>query len=140
MSGPCMNNSELQAIADRYFDRLYNISKPALEMIRPKILEKFLSRSCKGNLPQSNIPEKIFIHSELDGCIEETLTELWNLIQPEERLEIRFPGSHLSREKPVDIPNKGKGTLVRQELTRQFGIMCTFKMADGSFFAWEFFD
>jgi hypothetical protein len=38
------------------------------------------------------------------------------------------------------LPNHGRGVIIRRELTRRFGVETVFHLQDGSLFTWEFFD
>jgi hypothetical protein len=75
--------------------------------------------------------------SELQACVEQVITEQWDSLTPEERLLTRFPTVQAVGEY-CDIPNRGRGLIVRRELTRRFGVEIVVQLQDGSFFTWEF--
>jgi hypothetical protein len=76
---------------------------------------------------------------ELQRCVEQVITEHWDSLTTEERLLTRFPTVQAVGEY-FDIPNRGRGLIIRRELTRRFGVEMVFQLQDGAFFTWEFID
>jgi hypothetical protein len=85
------------------------------------------------------MPSEYLIGAELVACVEQVITEHWDSLTPEERLLVRFRTARAIGEY-FDIPKRGRGLIIRRELTRRFGIEMVFQLQDGSFFKWEFID
>jgi hypothetical protein len=85
-------------------------------------------------MPAEHLP-----HYELQRCVELVLTEQWDSLTPEERLLTRFPTVQAVGE-DCEIPKRGRGLVIRRELTPRFGVEMVFQLQDGSFFKWECID
>ena len=62
---------------------------------------------------------------ELQRCAEQVITEQWDSLTPEERLITRFPTIQKAGEY-FDITKRGRGLIIRRELTRRFGVEMVF--------------
>jgi hypothetical protein len=66
-------------------------------------------------------------------------TSLWDLLSAEERITLFYPYAK-DVGAVVELPKRGKGEVVRRELTKRLGLEMVFRLSDGNLFAWEFFD
>ena len=92
---------------------------------------------CKHLIPQLSIEYRA--GAELQACIEQAIEDECDTLTSDERLLIRFPTARKIGER-VDLPKRGVATVVKRELTKRFGILLTFRLADGSLLTDEFFD
>jgi hypothetical protein len=65
--------------------------------------------------------------------------ENWRVLDPEERIYLLFPAYPKIGDE-LEIPKRGRGTIMRRELTKRLGLEITFRMSDGNRFVWEYFD
>lgn len=124
------------ALVSRWFDSLPGVSPDTLARVRTEVQRKMESGACRHLLPKAS-PE-VLAGYELQCCVEAAITEQWDSLTPDERLLIRFPTTRQVGEH-VELPKRGVGTIIRRELTPRFGVLLTFRLADGSLFPWEFF-
>jgi hypothetical protein len=124
-------------LVEKWFSSVKNVSPKTIVKIKELVRHKLEAGACRHLLPK--LPPQYQLGSELQCCVEQVITEQWNILTPEERLLIRFPSVQNVGEK-FEIPKRGTGTIIRRELTPRFGIEMVFQLEDGSFFKWEFID
>ena len=113
------------------------ISPGTLGRLLAQVQHKLESGACQHRLPK--VPPEELPGIELQRCVEQVITENWDLLAPEERLLTRFPTIQNVGEY-FDIPKRGRGLIIRRELTRRFGVEMAFQLQDGSLFTREFID
>ena len=69
----------------------------------------------------------------------EIIEERWAELPDEEKLYMCFPAAPQVGD-IVDIPKRGKGTVLWRKLTKSLGLEVCFRMADETLFKWEYFD
>ena len=124
-------------LAHEWFASVRGIAPETAARLREQVQRKLESGACCHLLPK--MPAEHLSGVELQTCVEQVLTEQWDSLTPEERLLTRFPTVQAVGEY-FDIPNRGRGLIIRRELTRRFGVETVFQLQDGSFFTWEFID
>src|SRR5262249_43123560 len=132
-----MPAADFSTLVNERFKSSPDISADTLSRIRAKVQQKMDAGACKDLIPQ--LPEQYRVGAELQACIEQVIEDEWDTLAPEERLLIRFPTTRKIGEQ-VELPNRGLGTVIARELTKRFGILLTFRLADGAIFSDEFFD
>ena len=120
-----------------WFGSVLGVAPETLERLRAEVFSKLETGACRHLLPK--MPAEHLAAAELQVCVEQVITEQWDTLTPEDRLLTRFP-SVQAVGATVEIPKRGKGVVIRRELTRRFGIEMVFRLADGSMFKWEFID
>ena len=125
------------SLVSKWFDSLRDVSGDTLARIRGNVQQKMDAGACKDQIPQ--LPIEYRAGAELQACVEQAIEDDWDTLTPDERLLIRFPTTRKIGEQ-VELPKRGVGTVIRRELTKRFGILLTFRLADGSQFTHEFFD
>jgi hypothetical protein len=125
------------ALARGWFDSIQSISPDTLSRLREQVQRKLETKACRHLLPK--MPAEYLVGAELQVCVEHVITEHWDSLTPEERLLVRFPTVQAIGEY-FDIPKRGRGLIIRRELTHRFGVEMVFQLQDGSFFKWEFID
>ena len=124
-------------LAHEWFASVRGIPTETAERLRDQVQRKLETGACRHLLPK--MPAELLPHYELQRCVELVLTEQWDSLTPEERLLTRFPTVQAVGEY-FDIPKRGRGLIIRRELTARFGVEMVFQLQDGSFFKWEFID
>ena len=132
-----MPATDSSSFVNKWFDALSGISPDTLARIRDRVQQKMDIGACRDLIPQLPVEDRA--GAELQACVEQAIEDQWDTLTPEERLLIRFPTTRKIGEQ-VDLPKRGLGTIVARELTRRFGILLTFRLADGAVFSHEFFD
>jgi hypothetical protein len=125
------------SLVSRWFDSLRDVSAHTLTQIRGKVQQKMSAGACRHLIPQ--LPVEYRAGAELQACVEQAIEEEWDTLTSDERRLIRFPTTRKIGEQ-VELPKRRVGTVIRRELTTRFGILLTFRLADGSLFTEEFFD
>jgi hypothetical protein len=125
------------ALAQEWFASVRGVAPGTVARLRAEVQRKLEVGACRQLLPK--MPAEHLPGAELQGCVEQVITEQWDSLTQEERLLTRFPIVQAVGQE-FDIPNRGKALIIRRELTRRFGVEMVFKLRDGSFFTWEFID
>jgi hypothetical protein len=125
------------ALAQDWFASVRGIAPETAARLCEQVQRKLETGACRHLLPQ--MPAEHLPGVELQTCVEQVLTEQWDSLTPEERLLTRFPTVQAVGEY-FDIPKRGRGLIIRRELTRRFGVEMVFQLQDSSFFIWEFID
>ena len=125
------------ALAREWFASVRGISPETAARLHELVLRKLETGACRHLLPK--MPAEYLSGVELQMCVEHAITDQWDLLTPDERLLTRFPTVQAVGEY-FDIPKRGRGLIIRRELTRRFGVEMVFQLQDGSFFKWEFID
>ncbi|MGZ4972388.1 MAG: hypothetical protein ACXWDN_06470 [Limisphaerales bacterium] len=125
------------ALAREWFASVCGIAPETVVRLRAEVQQKLETGACRHLLPK--MPAEYLPSVELQACVEQVITEQWDSLTPEERLLTRFPTVQAVGEY-FDIPKRGRGLIIRRELTRRFGVEMVFQLQDGSFFTWEFID
>jgi hypothetical protein len=125
-------------LLENWFSFVKHISPQTTAKLRKQIQHKLETNV--GEHLFAKMPPEHKLDCQFKHCIEETIREEWDALEPEERLLVRFPTGIRAIGEQVEIPKRGIGVLIRRELTRRFGIEMVFKMRDGSFFKHEFID
>jgi hypothetical protein len=123
---------------DNYWKNVVGVSDKALNPIRNRVEQLMLEGACLNEYPQGG-PKLAEEHARFIRCVETALEENWDELSEDEKVKIRFPVTKAIGEK-VEIPNRGVCEIVRYELTKRFGLRVTYKLRDGSMFAWEHWD
>jgi hypothetical protein len=132
-----MTTTDSKALVDRWFSSVHSVSPETVARLRSAVQLKLEMGACSHQLPKAS-PDVLHGY-ELQRCVEQTIAEQWDSLMPEERLLTRFPTVQAIGEY-FDIPKRGKGLIIRRQLTRRFSIEMVFELEDGSFFTWEFHD
>ena len=127
-----------KSLVENWFSFVKNVSPQTVARLKKQILNKL--ETGVGEHLFSKMPAEYKTDCQFNHCIEETIREEWDALEPEERLLTRFPTGIRAIGEQVEIPKRGMGVLIRRELTRRFGIEMVFQMQDGSFFKHEFID
>jgi hypothetical protein len=125
-------------LVENWFSFVKNVSPQTTARLKEQIQHKLETGA--GEHLFSKMPAEYKLDCQFKHCIQETISEEWGALEPEERLQVRFPTGIREIGEQVEIPKRGIGTLIRRELTRRFGIEMVFQMRDGSFFKHEFID
>ena len=125
------------ALAREWFASVRGIAPETAARLHEDVQRKLETGACRYLLPK--MPAEYLSGSELQACVEQVITEQWDSLTPEERLLTRFPTVQAVGEY-FEIPKRGRGLIIRRELTRRFGVEMVFQLQDGSFFTWEFID
>ena len=134
---PASKAASPAAALQGWFGSIQGVSPETLARLREQVQKKMEAGVCRHLLPK--VSAKHLIGVELQRCVECVVSEQWDTLLPEERLLVRFPTVNAIGEY-FDIPNRGRGLIIRRELTRRFGVEMVFQMHDGSFLKWEFID
>jgi hypothetical protein len=125
------------ALAQEWFASVHGIASETSARLRELVQRELEAGACRHLLPK--MPPEHLPGVELQTCVEQVITEQWDLLTPEERLLNRFPTVQAVGER-FEIPKRGTGLIIRRELTRRFGVEMVFELPDGSFFKREFID
>ena len=125
------------ALAQYWFASVRGIAPETVARLREHVRRELETGACRRLLQK--MPAEYLPGVELQTCVEQTITEQWDSLTPEERLLTRFPTVQAVGAR-VEIPKHGTGVIIRRELTRRFGIEMVFRLQDGSLLRREFFD
>ena len=132
-----MTTTDSSALVDRWFSSVRGVSSDTLARLRPTVQHKLDTGALRHEVPKA--PADMLRGYEVQRCVEQTISEQWDSLTPEERLLVRFPTIQAVGQS-FEVPKRGTGVIIRRELTRRFGVEMTFQLRDGSFFTWEFID
>jgi len=124
-------------LAREWFASVRGVSLETVARLQEQVQRKLETGAGRHLLPK--MPEEYLPGAELQACVEQVITETWDSLTPEERLLTRFPAIQKVGDY-LNIPKRGRGLIIRRELTRRFGVEIVFQLQDGSFFTWEFID
>src|SRR3979490_3357852 len=136
MSGPSHDKTRTD-ILEQWLASVRGVSPVVLSRVRAAVRQTWLTDPHAD--PQSDPPTREQVHYDVEAGIERVLSDEWDTFSAEEGLHLRWPRCPAVGDRP-DIPNRGTGTIVRQQLTRRFGVEVVFQMQDGSMLQWEFID
>lgn len=125
------------ALVQEWFSSVRGVAPETTARLREQVQRKLETAACRHLLPKMSA--ELLPGYELQRCVEQVITEQWDSLTPEERLLTRFPTVQAVGDY-FDIPKRGRGLIIRLELTRRFGVEMVFQLQDGSFFTWEFND
>jgi hypothetical protein len=132
-----MTAADSNALVDRWFGSVRGVSSDTLTRLHAAVQHKLDTGALRHQMPKA--PADLLRGYEVQRCVEQTITEQWDALTPEERLLTRFPTVQAVGAQ-VEIPKRGTGVVISRELTRRFGVEMVFQLQDGSFFKWEFID
>ena len=72
-------------------------------------------------------------------ALRQALAEQWEDFTDEQRVRIYFPAVRPVGER-IELPQRGTATIERYELSPDFDLVVTYRLADGSLFRWEHWD
>jgi hypothetical protein len=113
------------ALARGWFDSVRGIAPETVARLRELVQRKLETGACRHLLPK--MPAEYLPGVELQFCVHQVVTDLWDSLTPEERLLTCFPTVQAVGAR-VELPKRGTGVVIRRELTRRFGIEMVFKM------------
>jgi hypothetical protein len=125
-------------LAHGWFAAVRGIPPETAARLHAEVQRMLEAGACRHLVPRT-CPAGSLPGYELQRCVEQVITEQWDSLTPEERLLTRFPSVQKVGEY-VDIPKRGRGLIIRRELTRRFGVEMVFQLQDSSFFTCEFID
>jgi hypothetical protein len=123
---------------DNYWKEINGVSEKTLILIRDRVERLMSEGACLNQYPQG-MPKEWQESARFIRCLETALEENWNILSEDEKVKIRFPAATGIGQK-VEIRNRGLCEMVRYELTKRFCLRVTYKLPDGSMFAWEHWD
>jgi len=125
-------------LSHEWFSAVRGIRPETAARLHAEVQRTLEAGDCRHLVPKT-CPAESLPGYELQRCVEQVITEQWDSLTPEERLLARFPAIQKVGEY-FDIPKRGRGLIIRRELTRRFCVEMVFQLQDGSFFTWEFID
>lgn len=131
-------NTSPAALVHEWFAAVHGIPPETAARLHVEVQRKLETGACRHLVPKT-CPAGALPGYELQQCVEQVITEQWDSLTPEERLLTRFPSIQRVGDY-FDIPKRGRGLIIRRELTPRFGVEMVFELQDGSFFTWEFID
>ena len=135
---PVPKDTSPAGLAREWFAAVRGIPPGTAARLHAEVQRKLEDGACRHLVPKTCAAESSPGY-ELQRCVEQVITKQWDSLTPEERLLTRFPSIQKVGEY-FDIPKRGRGLIIRRELTRRFGVEMVFQLQDGSFFTWEFID
>ena len=102
------------ALAQEWFASARGIAPDTVARLRGEVQRRLEAGACKHLLPK--MPTEHLAGAELQRCVEQVMIGQWDSLTPEERLLTRFPTVQAVGEE-FEIPNRGKGLIIRRELT-----------------------
>ena len=117
----------------KFLSQIDDVGSETKDLVQHEVQKKVKYREMKGG----DDPVNQILHFQI--IMAEIIKEQWSKIPKEDRLLLCFPAAANIGDS-FEIPKRGKGTILRRELTKRLGMEMTFRMEDGSIFKWEFFD
>ena len=119
-----------------YFDTLIEMPSEAFARLRQRVAE--LLPSITAPPVYDNSPAAADDY-RFRSAVREALTEQWEAFTAEQRVRIYFPAVCPVGER-IELPQRGTATVERYELSPDFNLVVTYRLADGSLFRWEHWD